>query len=133
MWESKQNQNGGHVAIRLKGLTWKEMEDVWLQILLALIGDTFVSLEKVIGVRAVFKNGVRLELWFEEGLPSISIPMVADLVETVFQDTAATREMVEVHSHGNVVYVQDNVSEEPTKRRRSRAIKILCLMFFLNK
>jgi len=63
-WEDIQNQNGGKWVVTLPKAKRESMDQLWLHLILALIGETFPDSNEICGaVTSVRKANDRLALW----------------------------------------------------------------------
>jgi len=67
-WEDKANRAGGEWFIR-KALALSHLDDVWMKLVLGMIGETLDKGDEITGARVVDKSArgkamYRLELWF---------------------------------------------------------------------
>jgi translation initiation factor 4E len=94
-WEHETNANGGHFQLLLlrSGTVGGggQIDEYWNNLVLGMVGETFVSSEMITGVRLVDKlngtgkgtDGIRVELWYHSEATSTDVNNLRKSMEAI--------------------------------------------------
>ena len=76
-WEDPANQNGCSFDCNLKNLTPEQIDEIWQNMVLGLVGETFPFVQFLTGIRFMDRlkkhSSIKIEIWISVGLGSTKI------------------------------------------------------------